>query len=362
MKRVGKVMGYIMLSVNLVFIGLLLLAAYSPFISPLSHPYLSCMGLTFPIFLVINICFFVFWLITHYKYALVPLMAFVLCYPQIRTYIPFNIRKEHPKQSVKILSYNIMSFGGMKLENGKNTILEYIRNSKADIICLQEYNIYQHGKGYIHKSDILDNLKMYPYTDIRPVGTKGSLNCIACFSKYPILSARRIVYPSHYNGSAFYELKIGDDTVSLINNHLESNKLTKQDKVVYDEMLHSPNSEKVKSGSRQLITKLAGASAIRSVQADLIAREIALSPHKSVIVCGDFNDSPISYTHRVVAQNLADAFTSSGNGVGVSYNQHRFYFRLDNILLSRNLRAYECTVDRSISSSDHYPIWCYVKF
>ena len=79
-----------------------------------------------------------------------------------------------------------------------------------------------------------------------------------------------------------------------------------------------------------------------------------------MIVCGDFNDSPISYAHRVIGKGLKDAFVESGNGFGISYNQNHFYFRIDNILLSKNLKSYRCTVDNTIKSSDHYPIWCYV--
>lgn len=82
-------------------------------------------------------------------------------------------------------------------------------------------------------------------------------------------------YESSYNGSAIYELKVNEDTITLINNHLESNKLTKEDKVVYEEMLKDPNAHKVKSGTRHLVGKLAEASAIRSKQADVIAAEIA---------------------------------------------------------------------------------------
>lgn len=80
-----------------------------------------------------------------------------------------------------------------------------------------------------------------------------------------------------------------------------------------------------------------------------------------MIVCGDFNDGSISYTHRVLTQELDDAFTQSGKGLGISYNQNKFYFRIDNILISPDLRAYNCTVDRSIKASDHYPIWCYIS-
>ncbi|MEG2150049.1 MAG: endonuclease, partial [Bacteroidaceae bacterium] len=54
------------------------------------------------------------------------------------------------------------------------------------------------------------------------------------------------------------------------------------------------------------------------------------------------------------------AFTQSGQGLGISYNQNKFYFKIDNILLSKNLKSYNCTVDNVIKDSDHYPIWCYI--
>lgn len=204
-------------------------------------------------------------------------------------------------------------------------------------------------------------LKAYPYKNIQNVGMKGSANKIACYSKFPILSSKVLKYESAYNGSAAYELKIDNDTVTLINNHLESNKLTKRDKVIYEDMLKAPEAEKVKNGARQLISKLAEASAIRAPQARKIEKEISSSKHQYIIVCGDFNDTPISYTHRIIARNMDDAFTESGAGLGISYNQNKFFFRIDNILTSKNMKAYNCTVDRSIKDSDHYPIWCYIS-
>ncbi|WP_455584060.1 endonuclease/exonuclease/phosphatase family protein [Bacteroides sp.] len=362
MKHFGKVFSYLILAVNAFFVGILLLTAYSPYIHPTVHSAESCMGLTFPIFLVINFCFLIFWLIVRYKFALLPILGFALCYPQIRTYIPINFHTQDiPEGSIKILSYNIMSFGNMEKENGKNAVLEYLRQSNADIICLQEHNISLTAKIHLNAKEVQEGLKMYPYKHIQHVGKEGGNNGIAIYSKYPILSARKLEYESSYNGSAIYELKINEDTITVINNHLESNKLTKEDKVVYEEMLKDPNAHKVKSGTRHLVRKLAEASAIRAKQADVIAAEIAASRHPYIIVCGDFNDTAISYTHRVISENLNDAFTESGQGLGISYNQNKFYFRIDNILISKNLKAYNCTVDRSIKDSDHYPIWCYVN-
>lgn len=362
MKHIGKVLAYLILTVNAFFIGILLLTAYSPYISPVVHPVESCMGLAFPVFLIINLCFLIFWLIVRYKFALLTILGFALCFPQIRSYMPINFHTQNiPEGSIKILSYNIMGFGNMKKEKGKNPILEYIRENDADIVCLQEYITSETAKLHLNEKDIKKGMKAYPYRNIQFAGKGISNNRIAVYSKYPILSARKLDYESGYNGSILYELKINEDTVTLINNHLESNKLTKEDKVVYEDILKDPDAHKVKSGARQLINKLAEASAIRSKQADTIANEIINSPHRYIIVCGDFNDTPISYTHRIIAENLDDAFTESGRGLGISYNENKFYFRIDNILISKNLKAYNCTVDRSIKDSDHYPIWCYIK-
>lgn len=87
-------------------------------------------GTDFSHFLVINFCFLIFWLIVRYRFALVPLLGFLLCYPQLRTYMPVNPGTAgQPENSIKLLSYNIMSFGNMKKENGQNPILNYIKTA-----------------------------------------------------------------------------------------------------------------------------------------------------------------------------------------------------------------------------------------
>ena len=362
MKHFGNFVALIILAVNALFTGLLLFTAYSPHIQPVAHPVQSCLGLTFPIFLLINGCFLVFWLIIQrYRSALLPLMGFLLCYSQIRTYLPINFRTDNPPEgSFKLLSYNIMGFDGATRKDGKNPILTYLKESGADILCLQEYATGG-SSHHLSQKDVNLELKAYPYHRIHTVGRgKGHTNRIACYSKFPILSARILNYPSEYNGSVIYEVKIGGDTLTLINNHLESNKLTKADKVVYEDMLKSPEKEKVKSGVRLLIRKLAEASAIRAPQADTIAHEIAASRHPYIIVCGDFNDTPISYAHRTIQGPLKDAYAASGRGVGVTYNENFFWFRIDNILHSANMKPINCTVDK-VRYSDHYPLWCYLQ-
>ena len=361
MKIIRNVMAVAIGAVNAACTAAFLLSAYSPYIQPTIHPLRSCLGLAFPIFLLLNVCFLLFWLvIQRYRLALLPLAGMLLAYPQIRTYLPVNFHTDHlPEGSLKILSYNVMGFDGCVKKDGKNPILTYLQNSKADILCLQEYATSDSHR-HLTQKDIERALKAYPYHHISKLGdAQATTNRMAIFSKYPVLSVRQLKYQSDYNGSFVYELKIGKDTVTIINNHLESNKLTKQDKVVYEDILSAPEREKVESGLRLLLGKLAEASAIRAPQADAIAQAVKQSKHPSVIVCGDFNDTPISYTHRVAGRDLNDAFTQSGQGLGISYNQNKFYFRIDHILTSKNLQTYNCTEDKRNKHSDHYTIWCY---
>lgn len=363
MKHIGNAFLYLILAVNTLFAGLLLLSAYSPWIfDPKSSPVCSCIGLVFPLFILINILFALFWMFTRPRYILVPIIAFLLCIGQIRTYIPINIGSDKvPTNAIKILSYNVMGFNKVNKSTRKepNSILEYIKKKKPDIICLQEYQ-FATDRAHLREKDIKEALSDYPYYNKHDVKDNGTGNWVACFSKFPILSANVIKYKSAYNGSVIYELLVKGDTITLINNHLESNKLTKADKDVYEGMIKDPQARKVSHGVKHLVGKLAEASQIRAAQADSIANRIKNSKHQSIIVCGDFNDTPISYVHRVIAENLDDAFTKSGNGLGISYNQNKFYFRIDNILISKNLKAYNCTVDKKIKDSDHYPIWCYI--
>lgn len=355
MKYFGKVIGYLILSVNLFFTGILLLCAYSPYINPTVHPILSCAGLAFPVFLTINLAFLAFWLFIYRRYMLVSFIGLLLCIGQIRTYMPFHFRTDDiPEHAFKLLSYNVMGTNFYANNEDANTLTQFIEELNPDIICMQEFA--ENGK----VSRINGVLKAYPYKIFHRVG-KSKSNGVACFSRFPILSSKSIEYESTSNGSVMYKLEIEGDTILLINNHLESNKLTANDKKIYREMIKSPEAGKVKSGPKLLIRKLAEASAIRAGQADTIAEIIKSSKLHYIIACGDFNDSPISYAHRIIAQDLNDAFTQSGQGFGISYNQNKFYFRIDNILISKNLQSYNCTVDNKIDVSDHYPIWCYIS-
>lgn len=148
-----------------------------------------------------------------------------------------------------------MNFSNLEKKDGKNPILSYLVNSKADIICLQEYNAAQNKK-YLTEADIKKALKAYPYYSVRRQNRSDVQ--LACFSKYPILSVSPIDYESTYNGSVQYVLAVNNDTVTLINNHLESNKLTKEDRGMYEDMIKDPNAKKGQNRTSATGQKISG--------------------------------------------------------------------------------------------------------
>ena len=358
MKYIGKLLGLILLGINAIVALMMFLSAYSPSIDPHAHPVASCMGLFFPIFLLANVLFLIFWLLVYRKFMLFPLLALIGCWGSIRTYFPINGWGEDvPEGAIKILSYNTRAFGEKKphTKERPNDVLAYLQNSDADVICLQEYIF----GGKLKKKDIDYALRDYRYKHYQVLG-KG-LNGLGCYSRYPILSATPILYKGTRNGSVAYRIKVGNDTLLVINNHLESNKILKSDVETYQEMMDAPSKQNLLAGVRKLWGKMAKATSVRAKQADILVETLRDSKEKSVVLCGDFNDTPISYTHHVLSDELQDAFVETGNGLGVSYNKDRLYVRIDHILVSKNLKVYDCTVDNTIQASDHYPVWCYIS-
>ena len=359
MRYIGQLLGYVILIFNAVVAALLLFVAYSPDIDPQAHPVLSCAGLFFPFFWVANLAFLVFWLVVYRRYALFPLLVLFICWGSIRTYFPVNWSSgDIPEDAIKVLSYNTRAFGDMKAHTKEtpNEVLTYLQESDADIICLQEYV----WGGKLKKKDIDYALRDYPYR--HHYSLADGWNGLGCYSRYPILSAKPIPYKSVSNGSIAYYIKVKDDTLVVVNNHLESNRILDEDVKTYQTMVDTPNRENVSFGLRTLLKKLAEASKVRAKQTDVVKETLrGLDENASVIVCGDFNDTPISYTHHTLSENLQDAFVEAGNGLGISYNRHRLYFRIDHILCSKNMNVHRCEVDNTIEASDHYPVWCYLS-
>ncbi|MDR2843626.1 MAG: endonuclease/exonuclease/phosphatase family protein [Candidatus Symbiothrix sp.] len=325
----------------------LLLSAFSDRISPQTNRYIPFFGLFFPFILGFNVLFLVFWLFFHqWKQFFLTALVLLICGGAIHIYFPMHQRtQEVPKDCIKLLTYNVMHFSYKPKSKGQS-ILQYIKEQDPDIVCFQEF-------GGLKEADVRKALKATPYS-------RFIYPHLAVFSKYPILSAKSLYIPSEYNGSMMVELDVNGRKLSLINNHLESNKISSDEREEYYDLTKELDTHKLESFTHSMFKRLSPAYSQRAQQINLLSELIHQDTNPYLVMCGDFNDTPISYSHRVINQDLVDAFVESGKGMGISFNQHRFFFRIDYIFHSKNMKAYNCTVGK-LKTSDHYPVWTYLQ-
>ncbi|GAB6012888.1 endonuclease/exonuclease/phosphatase family protein [Viscerimonas tarda] len=363
--NIARFSGYIVFAANVVAMLFLFMACLSWYVSPEKMIVFAYAGLAFPFILAINVAFVVFWLICRkWRFLLVAVAALLLCIKPVTTYFPLNVgKKEFPEGSIKFLSYNVMAFKwheDLNKPNEDNQVIEYIRNSGADIVCIQEYvalkNLSKANMKNIHK-----RLKNYPYysvVNLRPE-EKAYTYGVACFSKYPIISSKDIPYESD-NGSALFKLNINGKIIAVVNNHLESNGLTEEDRELYNKFLKETSSVKIDDIANNIRQRLGHAFRKRASQAETLEACIKEQDADGMIVCGDFNDTPISYAYHKLKGDLIDSYVENEFGPRITYHENHFWFKIDFILHSSNIKSYNCTIDK-VKYSDHYPVWAYLK-
>ena len=338
---------------------LLIAVGYSDCLNPADYPWLACLGMAFPFFLLANLIMLFIILIFKWQRSWIPMLGFAIAYIPIRTYIPLHISHDVPPDCIKVLSYNVCGYGGnYRYDNAVDTVANYIKRIDADIVCLQEDH---GGKG---GNPVETLARIYPYNDTTQLtlGSPPLINCIGIHTRYPIIRKERLPIESKHNGSIAYFLQVGPDTLIVINSHLETTHLSVSDRNRYKQVLKGEiGSDAVEDEAFFLIEKLGDSMAKRAPQADTLNQYIKDHAQYPIILCGDFNDTPISYAHRTVAQNLTDCFVESGCGLGLSFNQKGFNFRIDHIMCSSHFKPYNCMVDNKMDASDHYPIMCWLK-
>jgi len=362
MKVLRKILGF----VNLFAVLLLLLAAFSDYVSPFRAMAFSYLGLFFPFILGFALLTTIVCLLFRiWKTSIVSGIIFIICSGSIFSYFPINnTNKEIPEGSIKILSYNVMRFEWLKnhTEEEPNPVVQYIVDSNADIICIQEFAASTDNS----KLDLEDLKKVFKNTPYYHVGKLRSAYekqeyGIAIFSKFPITKTERIHFESKYNGAFYAELDINGEKVSVYNIHLESNSLSMDERNEYEDLTRQITTKKLEHFTQSMFKRLNPAFKKRALQAQQIDKKIKEDKNKYIIVCGDFNDTPISYSHHKIQGKLKDAFKESGKGMGITYNRHRFLFRIDNIFHSKNIKSYNFEVGK-LKNSDHYPISTHLHF
>jgi endonuclease/exonuclease/phosphatase family metal-dependent hydrolase len=356
----------LLLLLNL-FSALMLLVVYlSVYIPPAKFPLIAFVGLGYPPILLINIGFVLLWIFIRIKYSLLSLVFILLGWNHIGRLVQINPKTEldNDAKPVKVLSYNIQNFVRQNVANTKfitnfdnqAKITKFIIDQQADIICLQEI-LYDRGDVHKFAGEFgrINKTPNYYYRNYFVTEDK-KLDGLAIFTRFPVINKGHIDYKEKTIG-IFNDLVIQSDTIRLYNLHLASIHFKKEEYDFISDLPNQQDQEVIKKHSLQVISKLKTAFIKRGHQVNIVKTHILNSPY-SVIICGDFNDTPSSYAYRKLASGLTDAFVESGNGFGVTYAGESFpSFRIDYIFHDKKFES-RLFKRHKVSFSDHYPISC----
>ena len=369
-----KILRRLIVYTNLVFAVLLVLSFLSPNLSPEKIWWPSFLGLAYPYILLANLLFMLFWILRKKKEFIISFLAILLGWNTLARYVSMhpsalfrkgyyeslNREERHSDRQVKVMSFNVRAFDLYRWSDKpsvKKDIITLFREEDPDILCIQEF--YSTDEGQHRAEDLFIALDRTPHRHLEYTVSNSRNNYgIAIFSHYPVVAKGRIDLNNSLSICSYADIKLGDDTVRVYNMHLQSIRLNRHHYNLIDSLRLRYDNQQMDE-IRDISSRLRDAFEKRAGQADLIAGHIENSPYP-VIVCGDFNDTPVSYTYRRINGELSDAFVECGWGIGRTYNGKFPSFRIDYILSGKEFET-EYFARKKVRLSDHFPITGYLR-
>lgn len=345
----------------------LLLAYLCPFVHPSTFWPLPFFGLAYPVIIISTLILLVFWAFRRSRWFIVVLVVIVLGGKlHLRMVsMPFGLEKlpEEDTETLKLLSYNVRLFDLYNYEENKyenrNAIFKYLEAEDADVVCFQEF--YQQDKPTVFptRDTLISILKAKYFHERYSHKLAGRQNFgIAMFSKYPMIARGDVMFEDPENKDnnycIFADIVKGKDTIRVYNVHLQSIKFQKDDYALFGDGVQPAGEQS--SAFKIMLDKLRIAYPKRADQAKKVVEHMEQSPY-DVVVCGDFNDTPLSYCYNTFYSKFTDAFRNSSSGIGVTYAGKVPAGRIDYIFHSKQLHSAGFKVQKDVFS-DHRAISC----
>lgn len=329
---------------NAVVTVLTFVAYLLPFLAPKWFPFLSVLTLFLPFFIIVNVLFFLYWLLQIKRQLALSGLVLILGITFINKYYKFS-GKELPTsdKDFLVMSYNVRLmnlFNWIPKENVAEDILKFVNEKNPDVLCIQEYSTSASAK---------IDLKIYPYRSIFMSGDKIKTGN-AIFSKFPIVDEGKIDFPKSNNNATFADVKIGKDIVRFYNIHMESLKISPD----VNDLSYNVDSIKTKD-SKLIVKRISDGFTKQQQQAEIIM-EHKKDCQYPMMVCGDMNNSAFSYVYRVIKGNMQDCFEEAGVGFGKTYNFKHYPARIDYIFADTKMIVKNFESFSDFINSDHMPI------
>ena len=347
----------ILLAITLSLSLALIIAYLAPHVPPSLFGQFTIVGLFAPILYIMVMVCTLLWLIMR-RWVLA-LISMVLLIPGLFHFndffnlkVMFEEQKPENSRELTIMTHNVRGFYN---DNGNRKVQEYVdylaMNELPDIICLQEFSREAQG------ISSLDTLFEGRYDRVyMSEAEEGGEYAVRTYSRYPIIRQGSVAGEgrgtSHWCDIVYKQY----DTIRIFNNHL------------YTMSISTDDTEDIARGKilqdgdrmRSIVNRIADNSSIRASHVDTLRYIIDNTPYRH-IVCGDFNDTPMSYVYSLLSENLYDTFVESGNGYGYTFRPMRGMLRIDYILRSEGLESLGYAADESATFSDHLPVYARLK-
>ena len=324
----------IVFALNVIVFSLLLLACAIPYLTDEFFSFLSFLSLSVPLLVIINLVFFLYWLLLRKRQMLLSLFILILGYFVLDTFFKFGTNTEIIEEdNLKVMSFNVHGFnvfGDFDRLGLYEEIKDFVKKEDPDIIGFQEVS-YRMDETYLD----------YPYGFVKRIRSGNKVH-LGIFSKYPILKAEIIHFPNSINNGSYADILYKNDTIRFYNVHMQSLGIT-------------PGSGNVRSKTtEQIYENLSSRFKRQLKQAKMIEDHKATSPYP-IILCADMNNTQFSNVYQALKGDSQDSFIEKGNGFGRTYNLFQFPLRIDYILADHNFQVISHeNYDQKLS--DHFPV------
>jgi endonuclease/exonuclease/phosphatase (EEP) superfamily protein YafD len=344
---------------NIIVAIALLLASFSSQFDPSQSSLIYMFGLTYPALLLLNILFVFHWLYRLKIHILVSLLVILMGFSNLESLIALNTEKETPENAeFSIMSFNVRLFNRYNWleEDGiDDEIFQYIESKDPDIVAFQEFiNEDKSELFYIKKMKSLG----YSFYERENIRYERDFFGLITFSKFKIIDSGAAFQYYETKGktiSLFTDIKILDQIIRVYNTHLNSLGFINEDYLFVENIGNQNETETIKK-SKSILSKVLVAARKREIEVESIIEHITTSPYP-VIVIGDFNEPPYSFSYPKFTKTLEDPFIKHEFGIGATFDGIKTIpgLRLDFILHSKELTTLSFETGPS-GLSDHRPI------
>jgi endonuclease/exonuclease/phosphatase family metal-dependent hydrolase len=339
----------------------LLISYLAPFVDPQKVWFIPFFGLAYPMLLMATLIMLVYWLLRkRWLIALIPVLCIACGWSVLNKNIGFRKKAfDSPKVNdtnvIRVMTYNVHSFkryGAKHDTSTKHEILEMIKEQKPDIISFQEY--FSRKKGPYDMQDSIIKIMGINYYFQPLIYNSMEAMGMAVFSKYPVTGHGMINISDKVteNQCIYFDIKKGKQQFRVYNMHLQSIGFDPEDYKYLNQISQQGKTDM--TSTRRLGGKLKSAFIKRSEQVATIKKDMAQCPYP-FIICGDFNDTPSSFSVNQMAKGLKNAFCEKGYGFGRTYNGDFPNYQIDYIMTSPQFEITNYYIIEK-KLSDHYPV------